>query len=409
MKGGEEMNTKLIYNTIAILLMTLLLLPMTEARTTCETKDCAIKITIYIAYSGATDQQISDWTNDIESVWNGSGQITGDCQCPITFKVETVKITDPAQINCNPGPPGYHCVMVTSYATNPPKDTSGDTYIAYMYPPGVALNGQSLKGWWSDQMNKPAPTGGIYHDAAHEAGHMLGLFDGEDTGIMTNTSGPNAKPTQFNIDAAANEICGSPACPFKCCCGNGLIDKDKGEGCDPMATPSGCGSNSACCSVCCNCFTPICDPKKGQYATEAGCEAACTGDFSKCYKNYKTGCWDCVKLNVVEHKRDYQSSIHLNFDHLKQLEGYDFSGNPLLCISPDDYLAVNIYVENGDLFSMTLYNCIVEAVYNFPMPFVELNALINEETKIAIENGEKTVEQAFTDGSIIFEPAIFEP
>jgi hypothetical protein len=42
---------------------------------------------------------------------------------------------------------------------------------------------------------------------------------------------------------------------------------------------------------------------------------------------------------------------------------------------------------------MALDGCIVECVYNFPFPFVEMNAFINKETKIAIERGEKTVEE----------------
>lgn len=403
------------YTTLSALVIIFACLPFAEARTVCETKDCKIKITLYIAYSGATDQQIQAWTNDIESVWNGDGQVTGDCQCPVTFKVETMKITDPAQVNCNPPPPGYHCNMVTPFATNPPTDTAGNTYVGYMYPPGVAYGGQSLNGWWSDQMNRPAPDGGIYHDAAHEAGHMLGLHDGEDAGLMTNTSGPNAKPTQWNIDVVVDEICGADACPNKCCCGNGQIEGDKGEGCDPMATPTGCGANDACCAVCCKCFAPACDPKKGEYATKAECDTACAGDTSKCYQNYKTGCWDCVKLKVVAHKRDYQESLirqckHVSvsfYDLLKELEGYDFAANPILC----DLLGgkpVNIYIESGDLFSMFMDGCVVAEVNNFPLPFPEVNAFINEETRIAIESGEKTVEQAFNDGSVIIEP-VFVP
>ena len=105
------------------------------AETTCtKTEDCKIEITIKIAFSGATDQQISGWANDITSVWNGPNgfQTTGDCQCEVRFQAETMKITDPSQVNCNPGPPGYHCVMVTSFSSNPPKDTSGTTNMGYM-------------------------------------------------------------------------------------------------------------------------------------------------------------------------------------------------------------------------------------------------------------------------------------
>jgi hypothetical protein len=63
---------------------------------------------------------------------------TGDCESPATFIVETMKIRDPVQVNCNPPPQGYHFVMATSFATNPPTDTRGTSYVGYMYPPGIA-------------------------------------------------------------------------------------------------------------------------------------------------------------------------------------------------------------------------------------------------------------------------------
>lgn len=290
-----------------------------EARTECKTEGCKITITIKIAYSGATDQQISGWTQDIEGVWNGpvGFQTTGDCKCEVRFKVETMKITDPSQVNCNPGPSGYHCVMVTPFSSNPPKDTNGTTYMGYMYPPGVSQGGQSLTGWWSDQMNRPAPGGGNYHDAAHEAGHMMGLDDKEGNGLMTHTSGDNAKPTQENIDDAVSNVCGPNACPDSCCCGNGVIDSGKGESCDPFAQPNGCKSGEACCIVCCSCFAPQCVPASGEYASQSECLNACWAGTG-CYLNYKTGCWDCIKLKTVvedvkydpEHAREQGQAFH---------------------------------------------------------------------------------------------------
>jgi len=117
------------------ILISFFLITTSYAQTTCEVKDCKITITIKIAFAGATDTQINDWKQDIETVWNGDGQTTGDCDCPVSFKVETSKITDPSKINCRPPPAGYHCVMVTPFATNPPKDNKGTLYIGYMYPP----------------------------------------------------------------------------------------------------------------------------------------------------------------------------------------------------------------------------------------------------------------------------------
>jgi hypothetical protein len=104
----------------------------------------------------------------------------------------------------------------------------------------------------SRPINASNPQAGNYKDAAHEAGHMMGLNDGEG-GIMNFTSGANAAPTQANINSAVNSVCGQNACPDSCCCGNGQIDRNKGEECDPFAVPEGCSAQESCCPVCCNC------------------------------------------------------------------------------------------------------------------------------------------------------------
>jgi hypothetical protein len=172
-----------------------------------------------------------------------------------------MKITNASQINCKPPPAGYHCVMVTPWKGTDASlpffyNSSGQTVyvVGYMgYSTQSPTNGSSIDGWWSDQMNRPAPDGGIYHDAAHEAGHMMGLADKDGNGLMSNTSGANAKPTQANIDSAVQNVCGPNACPDSCCCGNGVIDNNKGEGCDPNANPQGCTLGQMCCSICCQC------------------------------------------------------------------------------------------------------------------------------------------------------------
>ena len=143
---------------------------------------------------------------------------------------------------------------------------------------------------------------------------MMGLEDG-DGGIMSRTSGNNSGPTQANLKEIANDICGANPCPDSCCCGNGQIDSDRGEGCDPFASPAGCNAGEACCPVCCSCFAPVCVPANGEFLNEADREwerllnegfllaaADCwnrCGSDSTCYKNYKTGCWDCVKQETV--------------------------------------------------------------------------------------------------------------
>ena len=283
------------------------------AETDCDIdyNECKITITIKIAFAGATDQQIQDWGNEIEDVWNGPNnyQTTGDCDCEVKFEVETMKITDPANVNCNPPPAGYHCVMVTPWNNNNSNlpwfyrpDGTKEYVTAYMgyNSQSPSQGGASIDGWWSDQTSRPAqdaegnPTGENYKDAAHEAGHMMGL--GDDDGapnIMGQTSGPNAQPTQAQIDQVVENVCGEGACPDHCCCGNGTVDKDKGEECDPMAESSDCKEGEFCCIICCQCHSQLCNPEDGEYATQSDCQRSC--EDGQCLFNYQTGCWDCKR------------------------------------------------------------------------------------------------------------------
>lgn len=282
----------------------LILIPLSFAETTCTRNNCDITITVKIAFSGANDSYINGAKNEIENTWNGPNgfRTIGDCKCTMRVKVETKKITNPNEVNCNPGPPGYHCVMVTDYNTNPPRNQSNWTgaafYAGYMFGIATGNGSNSQTGWWSNMMSRPAPQGGNYLDMAHEAGHMMGLNHTNDSrSIMNNTL---AGPTQDDLENAAAAICGPNPCPDSCCCGNGKVEKNKGEGCDPLAMPDGCKSGEACCPVCCNCYVPLCIAANGEYLTQTDCTAGC-GAGSACYKNYKTGCWDCVKQTVVVH------------------------------------------------------------------------------------------------------------
>lgn len=332
------------------------------------------------------------------------------------LRLKPQKITDPSKINCKPPPAGYHCVMVTNYNNNPPKDTKGNLYVGYMYPPGVSKHGQSLCGWWSDIMNLPAPSGGIYHDAAHEAGHMMGLDDKEGNGLMTHTSGDNAKPTQANIDAAVKNICGPNACPDRCCCGNGVIDAAQGETCDPMATPDGCGQNESCCIICCNCFAPDCIPENGSYAGEQECESACDLP-GKCYYNYKTGCWDCVKPKITEHKPAYNESKIKNCNHpgettfelLQKLIGYNFASIPFVCPLPEEFQLINLFIIDAGEYSFAIswVDCTVVEVddaYYEPPFFPTMEATTDTETLEEIVDGAITIFDAWVDGKISFVP-----
>lgn len=280
------------------------------AATTCEINGCDITITINISFQGATPGYMAAAEKEIEDVWNGPNgfRTTGDCKCKVTFKANTMAAAD-----CKNNPPaGYHCIVVTDYNNDPPRNqtnwTGAQFYIGYMYGIASGNGGNSQMGWWSSIMSRPVdpanPAAGNYKDFSHEAGHMLGLEDC-DGGLMCRTAGANSDPTQDNIDEAASEICGPDPCPGKCCCGNG--QKDALEQCDPKATPSGCPGGQSCCAVCCGCYGLMCVAANGEYLDEASCSATC-GAGSKCYKNYKTGCWNCVKQTVVVHKTCYDSA-----------------------------------------------------------------------------------------------------
>jgi len=309
-------NPKIILITLSALFLLASFNSPVLAETDCDIdyNECKITITIKIAFAGATDQQIQNWKNEIEDVWNGPNnfQTTGDCDCEVEFKVETMKITNPVNVNCNPPLAGYHCVMVTPWNNNNNnlpwfyKPDGTKKYVtAYMgyNSQSPSQGGASIDGWWSDQTSRPVtdaagkPTGENYKDAAHEAGHMMGLDDEYgNPNIMGQTSGPNAKPTQEQIDQVVKNVCGEGACPDYCCCGNGKVEEDKGEQCDPMAEDIKCGEGEYCCIICCQCHSQLCSPEDGEYATKEDCERSCEG--GQCLYNYETGCWDCKKYET---------------------------------------------------------------------------------------------------------------
>lgn len=263
---------KVLILSLILLLCIFCMAYVVAATTTCERDGCDITITINMVAVGGNQQVIDDWIQDIESVWNGpvSGDgdspTYGECDCPVHVEVNFAGWVN----NCNDATAAqYHCIEITpDYA----KDTAGKTYRGYMK--GVSQNGSRTTGWWSsNHMNQPVLIGpgegrvgppayyGEVHDAAHEAGHMMGLEDdynkdGNTYGnnIMGRTWGEDAKPTQDQIDQIVENNCEGEAadCPDECCCGNGKIESDKGEKCDPMAEPTGCDEDEIC--VDCECY-----------------------------------------------------------------------------------------------------------------------------------------------------------
>jgi hypothetical protein len=312
--------------TLALLLLSVFSTTVSAAEkaTECKTEGCHVTITLKLAFVGASDRYIVNFIDEVEREWNGpedNPNTYGDCKCPFNVDVIAQKVD-----KCTSAPNGYHCVEVTNYSTKPPysanesvigKVQKGEIdpktsdqvkrHRGYMKPPGVST-GEPLTGWWSDIMSTSV-NGQQALDFAHEAGHMMGLDDGEG-GIMnlSGVMGPNAGVTQDNINKVVERVCGANACPDRCCCGNAQVDGDKGESCDPLASPCGCKNGEACCPICCNCYAPDCDPAYGEYGTKANCEQNCTDEGMVCQKNYHTGCWDCIESWAVGACDEYDNS-----------------------------------------------------------------------------------------------------
>ncbi len=398
----------------SVLLFLILVLSTSFAETTCSRDNCEITITLKIAFQGADDAYINRAVNEIQNTWNGPNgyRTTGDCKCKMKFQVLTTKAQD-----CKNSPPnGYHCVMVTDYNNNPPRNQTNITgakyYIGYMYGVATGNGSNSEKGWWSSIMSRPvdanAPQGEHYKDFAHEAGHMMGLEDG-DGGIMSRTSGANSGPTQANIDEIANDICGANACPDRCCCGNGQVDTGKGEQCDPKANPKGCASGQACCAVCCGCYGLVCIPADNEYSTQSDCNGAC-GIDSKCYKNYKTGCWNCVKQTVVVHETCYDSQNirgNQDCDHVEKSfvdQGVDFYENDLAALPVlGDVFAtekINIITDEGDTGHIITKEKDVTNYGGVLLSDHSVTVSTDRETMSLIASSDLTVQQALGTGRI---------
>jgi hypothetical protein len=400
------------------LIVVLFMSSLSFSETTCTVKDCEITITLKIAFSGseATDTYINNAENEIENTWNGPNgyRTVGDCKCKMTFEVITNKTAD-----CKNNPPaGWHCIMVTDYNNDPPRNqtnwTGASFYIGYMYGIATGNGSNSQTGWWSDIMSRPVPgstTGETYKDFAHEAGHMMGLNDSEG-GIMNDTSGANSNPTQQNLDDIASRICGANYCPDSCCCGNGKVDKNKGEQCDPAATPIGCSAGLSCCPVCCSCFGPVCIPANGEYLSQSACQTAC-GTGAKCYKNYKTGCWDCVKKTVVVTETCYDPENirgNTNCDHsprsfVEQGRSFyedDLADMPVLgAVFSSE--RINVETDEGDEGYLVTQEGSVSDYGQTSLSDPTVTIFTNRQTIALISSQDMSVHQALSAGNISYE------
>ncbi|NOZ77379.1 MAG: hypothetical protein GXO65_06940 [Euryarchaeota archaeon] len=316
---------------------------------------------------------------------------------------------------------------MTPWATNPPfyynPDGTKNYTVGYMgyNTQSPSQGGASLDGWWSDQMSRPVSGGDgeTYKDAAHEAGHMMGLDDGEGGGIMSDTSGPNAKPTQEQINKVVENICGPDACPDSCCCGNGVIEEDMGEECDPFADPTGCAQGQSCCSYCCQCFYPSCDPGKGQYPTRDACEQQCTDLTSQCYYNYKTGCWDCTGFPAVTPSYDREESRtmgevlhprHMEMEEflleVEELYNSRIQGMPVLS-SLFANERVNLNLDEGWTVSFVTVDGRISDISPGPIEDYTVSIYSDMATVEEIVTGETSFPEALDDGRIRYETVGF--
>lgn len=419
---------------LILVLLSIFLYPVSaEKATKCDTEECHITITIKIAFVGpeATTDYINRAVDEIETEWNGDpfGTIRtyGDCECPFEVDVITDKVD-----NCDSAPSDYHCVEVTDYDSKPPY-SANDSVIQQVKNGTVdprtsdlverhrgymdeVSQGESVHGWWSDIMSTP-DSGQKYLDFTHEAGHLMGLEDGNG-GIMDESGvcGANAGVTQDNIDDAVEKICDNP-CPDRCCCGNGEVNSDKNEECDPLASTQ-CQKGESCCPVCCNCFAPCCNTSNGEYATREDCEHACTGKDvfgfdMECYLNYHTGCWDCIgsyAKDSTEYQNDTESiwkaneSVHKEHEELENRlnqirETLDGIGAIPLISSLFANERMDIIV-GGDTYHAVTIDGKVTKVGEGRVDNPTVNVICDPETVELVSSGEMGVEEAYKQGKI---------
>lgn len=388
--------------------------------TTCDVnaETCTVTITLNIAFMGADDGYVANAKSEIEDIWNNAGgqpYTVGECKCDFHVAVNAQKVA-----SCTPLPQNSHCIEVTSFTANPPRATNGSTYYGYMYPPGVTSR-DGLRGWWSDQMSNPIPgdqSGGHYNDFAHEAGHMMGLEDG-DGGIMSDTT---RGPTQANIDEIFRDTCKGKKCPDRCCCGNGVVEQGKGEGCDPVANPDGCGATSSCCPYCCTCGPKQCDPEADEYGTKEECEANCKGDETTqvhCVYSYWTGCWVCVYKGTemmdpqfsttgirqapkcetpVSRTRMETSTTPLAVGDVSE----EIMGAPGISYFMGNE-RMNLYVEGMGEYNMAFQNGAVTDASDGLRPDPTMNVYTDMDTMYGIYYGEITPAYALQSGRVRYE------
>ncbi|MCY2930916.1 MAG: hypothetical protein NTV86_15790 [Planctomycetota bacterium] len=198
------------------------------ARTTVTVENGRMLVTLYVAFQGADKDLAARWVKEIQDVWNGpkGSQTYGDCGHQVVFTVVS-KIVPPGE----KFPKGYHRIEVKPFdgtETSLPHTPDGQVAIAYMGKTthSPSQMGVDIDGVWSTRSSAPVnrrnPAGERFKDAAHEAGHMMGLPDyynhatkWQAKNLMGRTEGRWSVPTRPLVTGIVEAVTGK--CYCLCC------------------------------------------------------------------------------------------------------------------------------------------------------------------------------------------------
>jgi hypothetical protein len=302
-----RIDKKSLLASCLILLVSLLLVIPASSKNEITPGDCGSTVEVRAAFygAGADERLIARWETAVENFWNGAAgyRSYGDCDCKLRFDMQTMKVASRAAC-----PRGFHCIEIQSV---PPHGVHRSSVSANRTAPGFNKNpySQDATGDWAS--NDDGLT--IAHEVGHILGFeddyfdVVADFDVDAAGGITFTR--IRIPARFNLDpnsAAVKErileelrkipagriqanrsytynrsirkpgvdnrsiMAQDPgetwiplpshiskladgmalACADKCCCGNGRIDRNKGEECDKNMTPAGCAQEAYCSDDC---------------------------------------------------------------------------------------------------------------------------------------------------------------
>jgi hypothetical protein len=153
---------------------------------------------------------------------------------------------------------------------------------------------------------------------------------------------------------------------------------------------------------------PICIASSGEYSTFSTCQRAC-GVGAFCYQNYKTGCWDCVKQNIVVHNCANSTKVrgNLECDHISFVERSTIAlqhlvNTPIIgsALANDK---INIQTTEGDKMHIATSNGRVLKVEEGLDKNSTLIIRTDQETISLLAANELSLKTAFNTGKISIE------